>query len=159
MRTPGLLIAGAGSWCLVFSLLQCSKSDLLFSSLVFSSRSLLSPTFSLLPGWRTGNALDVARHSSERHFIAVFYSVGAVSIVTFLNGVSRRPETLFPGPSSPPGGRRPIDAVTNGVAKANGKNCGVESADGAEDGGESSACAWDCERCALCQAHEAAWKL
>jgi hypothetical protein len=159
MPTPGLLIAGADSWCFVFSLLQFSKSDLLITSQVFSSHSLLSPTFSLLPGWRTGNALDVARHSSEQHFIAAFCSAGAVSIVTFLNGASRRPETLFPGPGFPPGGRRPIDAVTNGVAKANGKNCGGAGADGAEDGGESSACAWDFERCALWLAHEAAWKL
>jgi hypothetical protein len=141
MRTPGLLIAAAGWWCLVFSLLQFSKSALLFTSRVFSSHSLLSPTFSLLPGWRIGNALDVDRHSSERHFIAAFCSADAVSIVTFLNGASRRPETLFPDPSFPPGGRRSIDAVTNGVAKANGKNCGVESVDGAEDGGERSACA------------------
>jgi hypothetical protein len=150
MRTPGLLTAGAGSWWSVFSLLQFSKSDLLFTSRVFSSRSLLLPIFSLLPGWRTGNALDAARHSSERHFIAAFCSAGVVSIVTFLSGASRRPETLFPGPSFPLGGRRPIDAVTNGFAKANGKNDGVESVDGAEDGGESSAGAWDFdERCAL----------
>ena len=159
MPARGLLIAGAGLWGFVFSLLQFLESDLLFTSRVFFSRSLLLPTFSLPPGWRTGNALDVARHSSEQHFIAAFCSAGAVSIVTFLNGVSRRPETLFPGPSFPPGGRRPIDAVTNGVAKANGKNCGGAGADGAEDGGESSACAWDFERCALWLAHEAAWKL
>jgi hypothetical protein len=111
MRTPGLLIAGAGSWCFVFSLRQFSKSDSPFTFPVFSSRSLLSPTFSLLPGWRTGNALDVVRHSSEQHFIAAFCSAAAVSIVTFLNGASRRPETLFPGPGFPQGGRRPIDAV------------------------------------------------
>jgi hypothetical protein len=131
MRTPGLLIAAGVWWCLVFSLLQFSKSDLLFTYRVFSSHLLLSPTFSLLPGWRIGNALDVARHSSERHFIGAFCSAGVVSIVTFLSGVSRRPETLFPGPSFPPDGRRPIDAVTNGVSKANGKNCGVESVDAA----------------------------
>jgi hypothetical protein len=158
MRTPGLLIAGAGSWCFVFSLRQFSKSDSPFTFPVFSSRSLLSPTFSLLPGWRTGNALDVVRHSSEQHFIAAFCSAAAVSIVTFLNGASRRPETLFPGPGFPQGGRRPIDAVIS-VAKANGKSCGVENADAAWDGGESSACAWDFGRCALWLAHEAAWKL
>jgi hypothetical protein len=159
MPAPGLLIAGAGLWCFVFSLLQFLKSDLLFTSRVFSSRSLLSPTFSLPPGWRTGNALDVARHSSEQRFIAAFCSAGAVSIVTFLNGASRRPETSFPGPSFPPGGRRPIDAVTNGVAKANGRNCDAASADGAEGGGESSLCVWDFERCGLWPVDEAAWKL
>src|ERR1700676_5646334 len=103
------------------------KSDFLFTSRVFFSRSLLLPTFSLPPGWRTGNALDVARHSSEQHFIAAFCSAGAVSIVTFLNGAFRRPETLFPGPGFPPGGRRPIDAVTTGVDNADEKNCAGET--------------------------------
>lgn len=142
MQTPGPLIAGAGPWCFVFSSPQFLKFDLPFTSLVFSSRSPLLPTFSLPPGWRTGSALDAARRFSEQHFIAAFCSAGAVSTVTFPNGACRRPEMLFPDPSFPLGGRQLISEIISGVAKANGKNCAVDGVGAVGDGDESDACDW-----------------
>ena len=158
MHMPGPLIAGAASWCFVFSSPQFLKFDLRFTSRVFSSHSPLSPTFSLPPGWRTGNALDAVRRFSEQHFIAAFYSAGAVSTVTFPNGACRRPEILFLDPSFPPGGRQLISEIISDVAKANGEKCGVDDVDAVEDGGDSDACAWAFGRFALWQVKEGAGK-
>ena len=155
---PGPLIAGVASWCFVFSSPQFLKFDLRFTSRVFSSHSPLSPTFSLPPGWRTGSALDAARRFSEEHFIVAYCSAGAVSTVTFPNGAYRRPEILFLDPNFPLDGRQLFSEITSGVAKANGKNCGVDDADAVEDGGDSDACAWASGRFALWQEKEGAGK-
>jgi hypothetical protein len=136
MRTPGPLIAGAGGWCFVCSSGQCLNSDSPFSFQGFSLPLPLLLTFLFPCGWQTGNALDAGKRSFGPHFIAAFCSGGAVSIVTFPNGASRRPEILFPGPDFPLGGRSPMSEVNDGVARANGKSYGdgVDVDHGSHDG-------------------------
>jgi hypothetical protein len=81
---------------------------------------------SLLPGWRTGNALAADRHFIAGHFIAASFLAVVVSIVIFLNGASRKLETSYLDRDFRLGGQLPINEAANGVAKANGKSDGVD---------------------------------
>jgi hypothetical protein len=65
---------------------------------------------------------------------------------------------LFPDPSFLPGGRQLINEIISGVAKANGKNCGVDGVDAVEPGDESDACDWAFGQFALWRAMEGAEK-